>query len=103
MEEKMLQSAYKASYGAQFARKYFALDVRIIRCRAMVLHALWAWVFPVPRIATSRRINRDGICWGWSEIRGGSFRRTSQSDGHVVQVDLNRPMREILAQLTKYP
>src|SRR5688500_12658398 len=52
------------------------------------------------------KINRDGIWLEELERNPGElipeeYRRKVASN--VVQVDLNRPMKEILAQLSKYP
>ena len=99
--------AYKSGYGAQFGGKYFAWTAR---------HSLAA-----PRRVMPRRHGR--VLFGGSQCqrrrstatdlarRAGA--RTGSADSRRVsrqgceqcrsKSDLNRPMKEILAQLTKYP
>ena len=72
-EEKMLQAAYKAGYGAQFGGKYFALDVRVIR---LPRHGASCPVGMGVSCSADRnikaKINSDGICWrNSSAIRRG--------------------------------
>jgi len=107
MEGKMLEAAYKSGYGAQFGGKYFALDVRVIR---LPRHGASCPVGMAVSCSADRnvkaKINRDGIWLEELEREPGrlipeEFR--GKIAGNVVRVDLNRPMREILAQLTKYP
>ena len=107
MENRMLEQAYKSGYGAQFGGKYFALDLRVIR---LPRHGASCPVGMGVSCSADRnvkaKINRDGI---WLEelereparLIPAEYRGKVES--HVVQVDLNRPMAEILAQLTRYP
>jgi len=107
LEESMLQAAYKAGYGAQFGGKYFALDARIIR---LPRHGASCPVGMGVSCSADRnvkaKINKDGI---WLEVLEREPGRLIPEEyrgkvaSNVVQVDLNRPMTEILAQLTKYP
>jgi fumarate hydratase class I len=107
MESKMLEAAYKSGYGAQFGGKYFALDVRVIR---LPRHGASCPVGMAVSCSADRnikaKINRDGIWLEELEREPGrlipdEFR--GKVSGSVVKVDLNHPMKEILAQLTKYP
>jgi len=107
MEGKMLEAAYKSGYGAQFGGKYFALDVRVIR---LARHGASCPVGMGVSCSADRnvkaKINRDGIWLEELEREPGrlipeEFR--GKVTANVVKVDLNRPMKEILAQLTKYP
>ncbi|MGH7828409.1 MAG: fumarate hydratase [Candidatus Binatia bacterium] len=107
LENKMLEAAYKAGYGAQFGGKYFALDVRIIR---LPRHGASCPVGMGVSCSADRnikaKINRDGIWLEELEREPGGlipeeFRGKVAS--RAVAVDLNLPMKEILAQLTKYP
>ena len=107
MEEKMLQAAYKSGYGAQFGGKYFALDLRVIR---LPRHGASCPVGMGVSCSADRnakaKINKDGI---WLEELEGEPGRLIPEEyrgkvvSNVVKVDLNRPMKEILAQLTKHP
>jgi fumarate hydratase class I len=107
LENKMLAAAYKAGYGAQFGGKYFALDVRIVR---LPRHGASCPVGMGVSCSADRnikgKINKDGIWLEELEREPGrlipeEFRGKVAS--RAVAVDLNRPMKEILAQLTKHP
>ncbi len=107
MEGRMLEAAYKSGYGAQFGGKYFALDVRVIR---LPRHGASCPVGMAVSCSADRnikaKINRDGIWLEELEREPGrlipeEFR--GKVAANVVKVDLNHPMKEILAQLTKYP
>jgi fumarate hydratase class I len=107
LENKMLKAAYGAGYGAQFGGKYFALDVRVIR---LPRHGASCPVGMGVSCSADRnikaKINRDGIWLEELEREPGrlipeEFRGKVASK--AVAVDLNRPMKEILAQLTKHP
>ena len=107
MEEKMLKAAHKSGYGAQFGGKYFALDVRIVR---LPRHGASCPVGMGVSCSADRnikaKINRDGIWLEQLEHEPGRLipeEYRGKVASNVVRVDLNRPMKEILAQLTKYP
>jgi fumarate hydratase, class I len=107
MEEKMLKAAHKSGYGAQFGGKYFALDVRVIR---LPRHGASCPVGMGVSCSADRnikaKINRDGIWLEDLEREPGRHipeEHRGKVTSNVVKVDLNRPMKEILAQLTKYP
>ncbi len=106
LEAEMLESAYGAGYGAQFGGKYFALDVRAIR---LPRHGASCPVGIGISCSADRnikaKINREGI---WLEILEREPGRLIPEEyrgkitSRVVKVDLNRPMKEILAQLSKH-
>jgi fumarate hydratase, class I len=106
LEKKMLEAANKLGYGAQFGGKHFALDVRIIR---LPRHGASCPVGMAVSCAADRnikaKINRDGIWLEEMERNPGRFvpekYRGKQDMG--VKIDLNRPMKEVLAELSKYP
>ncbi|HEY7323087.1 MAG TPA: fumarate hydratase [Candidatus Binatia bacterium] len=107
MEEKMLRAAHKSGYGAQFGGKYFALDVRVVR---LPRHGASCPVGMGVSCSADRnikaKINRHGIWLEELEREPGRLipeEHRGKISGNVVKVDLNRPMKEILAQLTKYP
>ncbi|MBI3067177.1 MAG: fumarate hydratase, partial [Deltaproteobacteria bacterium] len=107
LEERMLQAAYKSGYGAQFGGKYFALDVRIIR---LPRHGASCPVGMGVSCSADRnvkaKINKDGIWLEELEREPGRLipeEYRGKVTSNVVKVDLNRPMKEILAQLTKHP
>ena len=107
LENRMLEQAYKSGYGAQFGGKYFALDVRIIR---LPRHGASCPVGMGVSCSADRnvkaKINRDGIWLEQLEREPGRLipeEYRGKIASNVVKVDLNQPMREILAQLTKHP
>ena len=107
MEEKLLKAAQKSGYGAQFGGKYFALDVRVIR---LPRHGASCPVGMGVSCSADRnvkaKINRNGIWLEELERNPGRLIPAKYRGKHehgVVKVDLNRPMKEILAELTKYP
>ncbi|MCL2596101.1 MAG: fumarate hydratase [Paludibacter sp.] len=107
MEEKILKAAQKSGIGAQFGGKYFAHDIRIIR---LPRHGASCFVGMAVSCSADRnikaKINKDGI---WieklednpSKYIPAQYRKAGE--GNAVSIDLNRPMKEILAELTKYP
>ena len=106
-EERMLEAAYKSGYGAQFGGKYFALDVRVIR---LPRHGASCPVGMGVSCSADRnikaKINRDGIWLEELERNPGRLipeEYRGKVASNVVKVDLNRPMKEILALLSKYP
>jgi len=107
LETRMLEQAYKSGYGAQFGGKYFALDVRIIR---LPRHGASCPVGMGVSCSADRnakaKITRDGVWLEELEREPGRLipeKYRGKIASNVVHVDLNRPMKEILAQLTKYP
>ena len=107
MEQRMLEQAYKSGYGAQFGGKYFALDLRVIR---LPRHGASCPVGMGVSCSADRnvkaKINKDGIWLEELEREPGRLipeEYRGKVASNVVKVDLNRPMAEILAQLTKYP
>lgn len=107
MEEKIMQAAYKCGFGAQFGGKYFALDVRVIR---LPRHGASCPVGMGVSCSADRnvkaRINKEGIWLEELERNPGRFIPDQYRGKHehgVVKIDLNRPMKEVLAELSKYP
>ncbi|MBC2600618.1 fumarate hydratase [Puniceicoccus vermicola] len=107
MEKRLLQASQKLGFGAQFGGKYFALDVRVVR---LPRHGASCPVGMGVSCSADRnmkgRIDENGIWLEKLETRPGQYipdhLREPDYQG-VVSVDLNRPMKEILAQLTEYP
>jgi fumarate hydratase class I len=107
LEQKVLALAQAAKIGAQFGGKYFALDVRIIR---LPRHGASCPVGMGVSCSADRnikaKITRDGVFLEKMETDPGRFipaeARTFKDNG-IVRVDLNRPMKEILAELSRHP
>ena len=107
MEEKILQAARATGIGAQFGGKYFALDVRVIR---LPRHGASCPVGMGVSCSADRnikaRITKDGIFLEQLELKPGRFIPEAQrtlKDDNIVRIDLNRPMKEILAELSRHP
>lgn len=107
MEERLLKAAYRSGYGAQFGGKYFALDVRVVR---LPRHGASCPVAMGVSCSADRnvkaKINRKGLWLEELERNPGRFipdAYRARHDHGAVKIDLNRPMTEILAELTKYP
>ncbi len=107
MEEKLLKASQQLGYGAQFGGKYYALDVRVVR---LPRHGASCPVGMGVSCSADRnmkaKITREGIFLEKLETNPGRFIPDHLRDADykgVVPVDLNRPMPEILAELSQYP
>jgi len=107
LEQELLEEAQKLGLGAQFGGKYFAHDIRVIR---LPRHGASCPIGMGVSCSADRnikaKINRDGIWIEKLETNPGRFipeALRQQGEGDSIQVDLNRPMKEILAQLSQYP
>jgi fumarate hydratase class I len=107
MEEKVLKIAQHAKIGAQFGGKYFALDVRVIR---LARHGASCPVGMGVSCSADRnikgKITKDGLFLEKMETEPGRFipaEARAFKDTGIVHIDLNRPMHDILAELSKYP
>lgn len=107
LEEKILKATYNMGIGAQFGGKYMALDVRIIRLpRHGASCPVGIGVSCIADRNIRAKINRDGIWIEKLESNPGRFipeqwRKPDESG--AVKVDLNLPMPQILAELSKHP
>ncbi|MDR0507329.1 MAG: fumarate hydratase, partial [Dysgonamonadaceae bacterium] len=107
LESKMLEAACEIGLGAQFGGKYLAHDIRIIR---LPRHGASCFVGMAVSCSADRnikaKINKDGVWIEKLETHPAQYipeEYRKNQEGKVVKVDLNRPMKEILAELTKYP
>jgi fumarate hydratase class I len=106
LEEKVQKLCNETGIGAQFGGKYFAHDVRVIR---LPRHGASCPVGIGVSCSADRqvlgKITRDGIFLEQLEANPARFLPDvePQTDRSVVRIDLNRPMREILAELGRYP
>lgn len=107
LENRLKRASEQFGFGAQFGGKYFAHDVRVIR---LPRHGASVLVGMGLSCAADRnikaKINREGIWIEKLEDNPGrlipeQYRKIGESGG--VQIDLNRPMDEIRAELTNYP
>lgn len=107
LEKQLLDEAHRIGLGAQFGGKYFAHDVRVVR---LPRHGASCPVGLGVSCSADRnikcKINKDGI---WIEkmddnpasLIPAALREAGEGGG--VQIDLDRPMDEVRAELTKYP
>ena len=107
LEKQVLEEAHKIGLGAQFGGKYLAHDVRIIR---LPRHGASCPVGLGVSCSADRnikcKINKEGIWIEKLDSNPGSLipaELRQAGEGDVVKIDLNRPMAEILKELTKYP
>ena len=107
MERQVLKIAEGIGVGAQFGGKYFAHDARVIR---LPRHGASCPVGLGVSCSADRqalaKITREGVFLEQLEENPAKYLpevTDADLDGEVVQVDLNRPMPEILAQLSQYP
>ena len=107
LESQMLDAARKCGIGAQFGGKYFALDVRVIR---LPRHGASLPIGIAVSCSADRqakgKITRDGVYIEQLETAPLKYIPEAlrhRKDDAAVRVDLNRPMAEILAELTQYP
>jgi fumarate hydratase class I len=106
-EAEMLKATQATRVGAQFGGKYFCHDVRVIRLprHGASLPIGIGVSCSADRQATGK-ITRDGVFL--EELERNPARFLPDIDertlgGEVVGIDLNRPMDEIRATLTRYP
>lgn len=107
MERSVLEIAERIGVGAQFGGKYFAHDARVIR---LPRHGASCPVGLGVSCSADRqalgKITRDGVFLEQLEENPAKYLPDIGHDdlaGDCVSVDLNRPMKEILAELTKHP
>jgi len=109
LEARLLTAAHKTGYGAQFGGKYFAHDVRVIR---LPRHGASCPIGMGVSCSADRnilaRIDKGGLWLEEMERDPGrlipkDIRAKFSSCSNCVNVDLNRPMKEITAELSKHP
>ncbi len=106
LENKILKAAYNTGLGAQFGGKYFALDVRIIRLpRHGASCPVGMGVSCIADRNIKAKINKEGIWIEKMENNPGRFiseKYRKADEGNAVKINLNRPMKDILAELSKH-
>ena len=107
LEKHLLQEAYKIGLGAQFGGKYMAHDVRVVR---LPRHGASCPIGLGVSCSADRnikcKINSDGIWIERMDNNPGELipqELRQAGEGGAVQVDLNRPMKDVCAQLSQYP
>jgi fumarate hydratase, class I len=109
LEAEVLEMTRQFGIGAQFGGRYFCHDVRVVR---LPRHGASCPVAIAVSCAADRqalaKITPSGV---WLEqLETDPARFTPEVDdavlgdeGEVVRVDLNRPMEEVRAELSRYP
>ncbi len=109
LEQQVHQLTREFGIGAQFGGKYFCHDVRVIR---LPRHGASCPVAIAVSCSADRqalgKITSDGIYLEQLERDPARFLPDVEplqlsDDGGVIRVDLNRPMDEIRAELSRYP
>jgi len=107
LEEKVLELTRTLGIGAQFGGKYFCHDVRVIRLprHGASLPIAIAVSCSADRQAKGK-ITKDGVFLEKLEREPAHFLPETTDehlDGEAVSINLNQPMQEVLATLSKYP
>ncbi len=107
LEEKVLTLTQRMGIGAQFGGKYFCHDVRVIR---LPRHGASCPVGIGVSCSADRqvlgKISKDGVFLEQLETNPAKYLpdvTDQELGGDVIKIDLNRPMKAVLAELTKYP
>ena len=106
MEQEILKMTQSLGVGAQFGGKYFCHDVRVIR---MPRHGASLPIGLGVSCSADRqvlgKITKDGVYLEELEHNPAQYLPAVEQSlgGEVVKIDLNQPMKDILATLSKYP
>ncbi len=107
LEEEVLELTQRFGIGAQFGGKYFCHDVRVIR---LPRHGASCPVAIAVSCSADRqalgKITAEGIFLEELERDPAKYLPDTTDEklgDDVVKIDLNRPMDEIRAELSKYP
>jgi fumarate hydratase class I len=106
MEQEILKMTQSLGVGAQFGGKYFCHDVRVIR---LPRHGASLPIGLGVSCSADRqvlgKITRDGVYLEELEHNPAQYLPAVEQalGGEVVQIDLNQPMRDILATLSRHP
>lgn len=107
LEKELLEASRKLGLGAQFGGKYFAHDIRVIR---LPRHGASCPIGMGVSCSADRnvkaKINKEGL---WiekldanpGELIPEEYRNAQEAD--TVTINLNRPMAEVLKDLSQYP
>jgi fumarate hydratase class I len=107
LEQKVFELTQKIGIGAQFGGKYFCHDVRVVR---LPRHGASCPVAIAVSCSADRqalaKITAEGVFLEQLETDPAQYLPETTDehlDDNVVRIDLDRPMSEIRAELTKYP
>ncbi|MCX6446730.1 MAG: fumarate hydratase [Actinobacteria bacterium] len=107
LEKEILKLTQNIGIGAQFGGKYFCHDVRVVR---LPRHGASLPIAIAVSCSADRqvkaKINKDGIFIEKLETEPAHFLPATTADDLAtdeIRIDLNQPMKAILAQLSKHP
>ncbi len=107
MEQQVLELTQRFGIGAQFGGKYFCHDVRVVR---LPRHGASCPIGIAVSCSADRqaraKITAEGVFLEELERHPAQYLpdvTTDELGGDVVAVDLDRPMDEIRAELSRYP
>jgi fumarate hydratase class I len=107
LEEELLAASRELGIGAQFGGRYFAHDVRVVR---LPRHGASCPIGMGVSCSADRnlktRIDREGIWLEQLDHDPGSLipeKYRNRKQTKAVAIDLNLPMADILAKLSKHP
>jgi len=109
LEEEVFKLTQSFGIGAQFGGKYFCHDVRVVR---LPRHGASCPVAIAVSCSADRqalgKITPDGVFLEQLEMDPAHYMPSAGvaediSGGEVVAIDLNQPMADILAELSKHP
>ena len=107
MERKVLEITQDIGIGAQFGGKYFCHDVRVIRLpRHGASLPIGIGVSCSADRQIKAKITKEGVFLEQLETNPAKYLPEITDEhlgGEVVAIDLNRPMKEILAELSQHP
>lgn len=107
LEKELLEASRNIGLGAQFGGKYFAHDIRVIR---LPRHGASCPIGMGVSCSADRnvkaKINREGLWIEKLDNNPGELipeEMRNPEESNAVNIDLNRPMAEVLAELDKFP
>ena len=107
LEKELLEASRNIGLGAQFGGKYFAHDIRVIR---LPRHGASCPIGMGVSCSADRnvkaKINREGLWIEKLDSNPGELipeEMRNPEESNAVNIDLNRPMAEVLAELDKVP
>jgi fumarate hydratase, class I len=107
LEKEILKLTQNIGIGAQFGGKYFCHDVRVVR---LPRHGASLPIAIAVSCSADRqvkaKINKDGIFIEKLETEPAHFLPATTAEDLAtdeIKIDLNQPMKAILAQLSKHP
>jgi fumarate hydratase class I len=109
LEQQVLEITRRIGIGAQFGGKYFCHDTRVIR---LPRHGASCPIAIAVSCSADRqalgKVTPEGVFLEQLETDPAQYlpdptEADADTDAGVVRVDLNRPMNEIRAELSKYP